>query len=79
MATTLRQWYSNEWCKDEHATTQEELQNIAAKIRKNCKVAEIHADGFNSCTIYTNEALGLKYWVKDDFGHIEEIDEARYH
>ncbi len=77
MGKKLRHWYSDEWCKDGNATTQEQLQNIAAKIKKGCKITEVHTEGFNACTIYENEALGLKYWVKDDFGHIEEIDEAR--
>ena len=80
MSLQLRHFYSNEWCKDQNATDQETLQKIAAQIRANCKVDEIcEPDSLGSiCTVYRNEALGLKYWVKDTFGHISEIDEARY-
>lgn len=78
----MNHYYSNEWCRDEHARTQEQLQEIARQIRENCKVEEIAQtaccnEAGNVCTIYTNKNLGLKYWVKDTFGHISEIDEAR--
>ena len=82
-SATMRHFYSNEWCRDDKARTQEELQAIAQKIRRGCKVEE--RDNFNggefgtyTCTIYINENLGLRYWVKDEFGWITEIDEARY-
>lgn len=74
----MNHWYSNEFCTDSHARTQEQLQEIAKRIRANCKVVEIAKcsdDGV--CTKYENESLGIRYWVKDEFGHISEIDEAR--
>lgn len=79
MSARMNHWYSDEWCRDEKATTQDKLQNIAKAIRANSKVAEIANAGENgrTCTIYENEALGLKYWVHDTFGHISTIDEAR--
>lgn len=77
MTTRMNHYYSNEWCHDEHARTQEQLQEIAGKIRKSCKVTEIVDNGFDICTIYENENLGLKFWVKDNFGWISEIDEGR--
>lgn len=73
----MNHWYSNEFCHDSHGRTQEELQNIAGMIRKGCKVSEITDFGDYVCTIYVNENLGLRYWVKDSFGTISEIDEAR--
>lgn len=73
----LNHWYSDEWCNDEHARTQDELQEIAWKIRNGCKTKEIYDFGDYVCTIYENDNLGLKYWIKDTFGHISEIDEAR--
>ena len=73
----MNYWYSDEWCKDEHARSQEELQNIANKIRRGCKVKEIANYESYVCTIYENKNLGLRYWIKDEFGHISEIDEAR--
>ena len=79
MTARMNHFYSNEWCKGEHARTQEELQNIAKQIRQNCKAEKIDDNTWGVCTIYTNESLGLKYWVKDQFGHISEIDEARYY
>ena len=79
MAIRVNHYYSNEWCNDNHSRTQDELQEIAKQIRENCKVAEIGENGFSNYTIYTNENLGLKYWIKDRFGHIDEIDEARYY
>lgn len=79
MTARMNHYYSNEWCNDSRARSQEELQNIAKQIRQNCKVEEIEDNTWGVCTIYTNEALGLKYWVKDQFGHISEIDEARYY
>lgn len=81
-AVRMNHYYSDEWCRDNHARTQEELQSIAGQIRKHCKVQSIsmvagqHNDA-NICTIYVNENLGLRYWVKDEFGHISEIDEER--
>lgn len=81
----MRHFYSDEWCKDEKARTQEQLQEIARRIRESCDVSEITYFGEGSsfgsytCTIYKNENLGLRYWVKDDFGHISEIDEERVH
>lgn len=77
MGMLMNHWYSDEWCKDNHARNQEQLQEIASKIRIGCKVNEIKDCGYYVCTIYKNESLGLKYWVKDTFGHISEIDEAR--
>jgi len=82
-SATMNHWYSDEWCTDKHARTQEQLQEIAGKIRANCKIEERdghEGDVFGTyvCTIYINENLGLRYWVKDEFGHITEIDEARY-
>ena len=79
MMSVMRHWYSNEWCKDDKARTQEQLQEIAIKIRRSCKLKECKpvSENFDTCTIYENEALGLRYWIKDNFGHIEEIDEAR--
>lgn len=77
MAAKLNHFYSNEFCKDEHARTQEELQAIAKAIRENCKCSECNDYGDYVCTIYFNENLGIKYWIKDTFGHISEIDEAR--
>lgn len=78
----MNHWYSDEWCTDGRARSQEQLQEIAAQIRKHCKVEQIapvlgQSDTANICTIYVNEGLGIKYWVKDTFGHISEIDEAR--
>lgn len=73
----LNHYYSDEWCKDEHARTQEQLQEIARKIRIGCKVTKIVDCGGYVCTIYENENLGIRYWIKDTFGHISEIDEAR--
>lgn len=75
----MEHFYSDEWCKDDHARTQDELQSIAKQIRENCETAEITFNGNSTCTVYRNEALGLKYWIKDNFGHISEIDEARYY
>ena len=73
----LSHWYSDEFCHDDNATSQEQLQEIARLIREGCKCVEIKGKGGNVVTIYENENLGLKYWVKDTFGHITEIDEAR--
>lgn len=77
----MKTWYSDEWCNDDRAASQEELQKIAKQIRENCKCIEIcEANSSGTvCTIYINEALGIKYWVKDNFGHISEIIEARSH
>lgn len=82
-SASLRHFYSDEWCTDKNARTQEQLQAIAKKIREGCKVEERSifdggTFGDHCCTIYVNESLGLRYWVKDDFGKISEIDEARY-
>lgn len=82
-SATIRHFYSDEWCRDEKARTQEQLQKIAAQIRRGCKVEERDSHdgdmfGTYTCTIYINENLGLRYWVKDEFGWITEIDEARY-
>ena len=75
--TKMNNYYSDEWCRDNHARSQAELQEIARQIRLGCDVKEIsEMDGY-VCTIYTNENLGLRYWVKDTFGHISEINEAR--
>lgn len=76
----LRHFYSDTFCTDDRARNQEQLQEIADKIRKNCKVKEIQYSCVierYTCTIYENEAVGVKYWVKDEFGFITEIDEAR--
>lgn len=77
MTTKMNHYYSNDWCKDERARTQEELQNIASLIRKTCKTQDIQISDDYVCTTYTNEALGIRYWIKDTFGTISEIDEAR--
>ena len=76
-AVKMDHFYSNEWCKDQYARSQEELQEIAKKIRENCEVETIEKTSYGCCTVYRNRNLGLKYWIKDDFGHISEIDEAR--
>ena len=73
----MNHFYSNEWCRDHHARTQEELQQIARQIRTNCTCKETKNMGDYNCTIYINENLGLRYWIKDSFGHISEIDEER--
>ena len=78
-AMRLNHYYSDEWCKNDHARNQEQLQEIAGKIRINCKVINIVDNGNSICTIYENANLGLKFWVKDEFGHISEIDEGRYY
>ena len=80
--TRMNHYYSNEWCMDNRARTQEELQAIAREIRENCKVQNVSPvlgqdDESYICTIYANENLGIRFWVKDRFGHISEIDEAR--
>ena len=80
----ITEWRSDEWCvvdpcrKNIKATSQEKLQEIASKISRNCKVADIKDNGHNICTIYENNSLNIRYWVKDSFGHISEIIEARY-
>lgn len=76
----LNHWYSNEWCRDEYARSQEELQNIAKQIKANCELKESHySKNFKDETVcvYHNENLDIKYIVKDIFGHISEIDEIR--
>lgn len=75
----MRHFYSDEWCRDEKARTQEQLQEIVRKIRESCDVYTIDYFEDYTCTIYRNENLGLRYWVKDEFGHISEIDEERKH
>ena len=77
MSAKMTHYYSDEWCTDNHKRSQDELQKIAAQIRKGCKVDEICEMGSYFCTIYQNENLGLRYWVKDTFGWISEIDEER--
>lgn len=79
MSVTMRHFYSDEWCRDDNARSQEALQEIARKIRQSCKVEKVIKSNDGACTIYRNENLGLKYWIKDEFGHISEIDEAREH
>lgn len=74
----ITHWYSDEWCTDHQATTQEKLQDIAAQISKNCKAKNIVDNGFGICTTYENEALSIRYWVHDRFGHISEITEGRW-
>ena len=73
----MKHYYSDEWCRDEKATSQYKLQEIASKIRANCKVDKISDMGDYFCTEYVNDALGLRYWVHDSFGHISEITEGR--
>lgn len=75
----MRHFYSDEWCRDEKARNQEQLQEIVRKIRESCDVYTIDYFEDYTCTIYRNENLGLRYWVKDEFGHISEIDEERKH
>ena len=77
MSYKMKNYYSDEWCRDKQATSQEDLQKIAKMIRSNCKCKEISDMGDYTCTIYVNENLGLRYWVKDEFGHITEINEER--
>ena len=75
-----RHYYSDEWCKDSNARTQEQLQKIAKRISDNCTLAKIitnAGDNYDACTEYVNEALGLRYWIHDTFGHITAIDETR--
>lgn len=82
MTAKVTEWFSDEWCRNHHARTQEQLQQIAGNIRKNCKCTKVmdqpgcHIDGA-ICTEYENENLGVQYIVKDTFGHIEEITEIR--
>ena len=73
----MNHYYSDEWCKDKFARSQEELQKIAKAIRENCEVESIEDFQRYVCTIYVNNNIGVKYWIKDTFGHISEIDEAR--
>lgn len=74
----IREWQSDEWCTNKNATTQEKLQEITGKISKNCKATEIVDNGDEICTIYENDALNIRYYVKDSFGHISEIIESRW-
>ena len=84
MTTYFTHYYNSEWWTDDelhtstHGKTTAELFLIAEQIRKNCEVVECQtsASGF-TCTKYENKALGVRYWVKDTFCHISEIDEAR--
>ena len=76
----ITNWYSNEWCKDNHARSQEELQKMAKAIRTSCKCMKIvnhNNDDGHACTVYVNENLGIRYWIHDDFGKIETITEER--
>lgn len=77
MSAKMTHYYSNEFCSDKRARTQEQLLDIVAKIRKGCKIEQICEGSDYVCTIYTNKAIGLRYWVQDTFGHINSIDEAR--
>ena len=80
ISVKVQHYNSDDWCKDKHARTQEQLVEIAGKIRKTCRVEDICDPGdYGTCTVYVNEALGIRYWVRDDFGHIEEIVEGRYY
>lgn len=74
----MKHYESDEWSHhSERARTQEQLQEMAGMIRRNCKTERIDDMGDYFCTIYTNEALGLRYWIHDSFGHISEIIEGR--
>lgn len=79
--TRANHWYNEEWCKDSHGVSQEELQKIVSLIRKTCKVVErCEVNSFKTgmiCTIYENKNVGVKYWVHDIFGFIESIEELR--
>lgn len=81
--THMQHFYSSEFWKDSelhssiHAKNQNELLMIAKQIRDNCEIKEVSfGDGY-TCTIYVNAVVGVTFWVKDRFGHITEIDEAR--
>ena len=77
-AIKLRHYYNNDWSKDANACSQEELQEMAAEIRKHCEVKEINNESYiNCCTIYENKNLGVKYFIHDKLGNISEITEAR--
>ena len=41
MCYKMKNYYSDEWCRDKQATSQEELQKIAKMIRENCKCTEV--------------------------------------
>lgn len=74
----MRSYRNNSWCSDHRACSEEELQEMAGKIRENCTVKEIDNESYlHCCTILENKNLGLKYWIHDDLGHISEIIEAR--
>lgn len=79
----MQHYYSDEWWKDSelhssiHAKSQRELREIVKQIKENCKIKEVSVTDGYTCTIYVNDVVGAKFWVKDRFGHIEEIDEAR--
>lgn len=73
----VKHYQSNEWCKNENARNQEELQKMAKMIRENCKVEGIDDMGSYFCSRYKNENLGIRYWILDEFGHISEITEGR--
>ncbi len=76
----IREWQSDEWSMGKNAATQEKLQEIAGMISKNCTVKEMTDIGNDEiCTIYENDALNIRYYVKDTFGHISEIIESRWH
>lgn len=70
-------YLNNEFCNNKYARTQEELQNIVKQIRTICKTETIDFNTDYVCTVYTNESLGLRYWVIDKFGIISSIDEER--
>lgn len=75
---TIKSFYSDDWCREEDkARTQDELQEMAKKIRIGCNKTKIsYMDGY-VCTEYSNDNLGLSYWVHDEFGHISQIIEGR--
>lgn len=76
----MKHYESDEWSRNEEkATTQERLQEIAAQIRKGCKVTKINDMGNYYCTEFENENLGIRYWIHDSFGTISEIIEGRYY
>ena len=77
MSCKVREMISNSYDSSDMARSQEELQAIAGKIRKGCRVAEIDMSDDHGCIIYKNENLGLTYWVHDECGTITSIRERR--
>ena len=49
---TANHWYNEEWCKDNHGTSQEEMQKIVGFIRKTCKVTEMSSVPYGKNGVY---------------------------